>query len=99
MNEEEIQQALDKEEAEEKRVREILADGAKTEFWKEVKRLLTDLMEQALEELPKVTPERLAETQQMYKIPERIINIVEHYEECQDEIDKELMEEFKEREG
>jgi hypothetical protein len=84
------------EEERHKRVREIVADGAKTEFWGEVCRMLEDLKEQALESLKGADPgnvSRVAQLQQMYKIPDLIINLVDSLAEEQAMIDEKLKKE------
>lgn len=75
----------------EARVRETIADGAKTEFWKELVVMLEDLKEQAAESLKTADPgnvSRIAQLQQMYKIPDMVINIVDALAEEQARIDE-----------
>lgn len=81
----------EKEQQEHERVREIIADGAKGEFWKEVCVMLEDLKEQASEALKDADPgnvSRVAQLQQMYKIPDLIMNLVDSLAQEQAMIDE-----------
>jgi hypothetical protein len=72
-------------------VRQIIADGSKTEFWKEVCVLLEDLKEEALDAMKTADPgnvSRIAQLQQMYKIPDMLMNIVDSLAEEQARLDE-----------
>lgn len=83
--------AVNKEVERENEIREIIADGSKTEFWKELVVMLEDLKEQSAEALKTADPghvSRIAELQQMYKIPDMVINIVDSLAQEQAIIDE-----------
>lgn len=90
---EELNDIYRKAEERQKKTREIIADGSKTEFWEELRKILVDLQDQACEAFPSAPVQRIPELQQMYKIPQEIINTVEHLAQEQSVIDAKMKKE------
>lgn len=84
----------DEHQEEYERVRGIMADGIATDFWKELRLILTDLMDQAKGALVDVNQADLAQAQQMYKVPDMLITTVEGLAEEQSVIDKKKLKEM-----
>lgn len=81
--------------------RGIIAEGIRTEFWKEIKSMLTDLKENARTAILDADPSQpgiVAQYQQMFKISEMIVSIVESLAEEQQAIDKKKIDKMKKEE-